>query len=232
MKNGISTDWIERLMEHPGLLRMGHGQRAEDRNLGLGWLYYALGRILRPRRAVVIGSYRGFVPLVMAKALQDNLEKGELTFIDPSLADDFWADEDRVRRYFLDLGSENVRHFRMTTQEFVGTEDYRALGQVGLVFIDGYHTAEQAQFDYEAFEKLLEPRGFVLFHDSLVVRDDKVYGAEKAYPMSVKHFIDRLKSDSSLQLFDLPFGATGLTLLRKVEWDPARSLHDWLDGPP
>ena len=87
MKQGLSPDWITRLFEHPDLLRMGHHQRAEDQNLGMGWLYYAFGRMIRPRLAVVIGSWRGFVPLMIAKALQDNLESGEVVFIDPSLAD-------------------------------------------------------------------------------------------------------------------------------------------------
>jgi hypothetical protein len=65
------TEWIERLFEQRQLLQMGHAQRKEDLNLGLGWLYYALGRVTRPSKAVVIGSYRGFVPLVIAKALAD-----------------------------------------------------------------------------------------------------------------------------------------------------------------
>ena len=38
------------------------------------------------------------------KALQDNLEPGELIFIDPSLADDFWADKEVVKAYFLSFG--------------------------------------------------------------------------------------------------------------------------------
>jgi len=231
-EEGISARWIARLFEHPDLLRMGHRQRGEDRNLGLGWLYYALGRLLRPRLAVVIGSWRGFVPLVIAKALQDNLERGELIFIDPSLADGFWKDADRVKAYFEGFGVGNIRHYRMTTQEFVSSGACRALGEVGLVFIDGRHSEEQVRFDYEAFEGILAPRGFILFHDSMVVRDDKVYGAENAYAMGVKSFVDRLKNDPSLQLLDLPFGATGLTLLRKQDGESSRPLHDWLDGPP
>ena len=83
MERGISVEWIARLFEHPDLLRMGHSQSAADLNLGLGWLYYAFGRFLRPRRAVVIGSWRGFVPLVIAKALQDNQEPGEVVFVEP-----------------------------------------------------------------------------------------------------------------------------------------------------
>ena len=223
------TGWIARLYEHPGLLRMGHNQRAEDLNLGLGWLYYALGRLLHPGTAVVIGSYRGFVPLVIAKALADNVEAGEVVFIDPSMLDDFWKDADGVRDYLASFGVGNVRHFPMTTQEFVETEDYRQLGELGLVFIDGYHSEEQARFDYRSFEKLLAPRGLVLFHDSMTERRSDMYGAHRAYDIRVKDLLDELKDDPSLQLFDLPFG-TGLTLLRKVgvatqpllEGDPRR----------
>ena len=232
MKQGLSPDWITRLFEHPDLLRMGHHQRAEDQNLGMGWLYYAFGRMIRPRLAVVIGSWRGFVPLMIAKALQDNLESGEVVFIDPSLADDFWKDAARVNDYFLSLGVANIRHFRLTTQEFVKTSDYRALGKIGLVFIDSLHTEQQAQFDYEAFSGMLEPRGFVMLHDSMIVRPDKVYGGEKAYGMSVKYFVDRLKQDPMLQLLDLPFGHTGLTLLRKLDEEATRNPYDWLDDGP
>ena len=53
---------------------MGHNQRAEDLNLGLGWLYYGLARLIHPKSAVVIGSYRGFVPLLLGRALRDNVE--------------------------------------------------------------------------------------------------------------------------------------------------------------
>lgn len=232
MTQGISQHWIERLFADPDLLRMGHHQRAEDRNLGLGWLYYALGRIVRPRLAVVIGSWRGFAPILFAKALQDNLEGGEVIFIDPSLADDFWKDAARVRDYFLGLGVGNIRHLAMTTQDFVTTDDYRRLERVGLVFIDGLHTEQQASFDYGAFAPLLEPRGFVLLHDSMIVRPDKVYGSEKAYGMSVKLFVDRLKQDPSLQLLDIPFGHTGLTLLRKLDEEASRDPYDWLDDGP
>lgn len=230
--HGISPDWIAHVLAQPGFLAMSHHQRAADNNLGLGWLYYALGRIVRPRLAVVIGSWRGFAPAMFAKALQDNLEPGEVIFIDPSLADDFWKDADRVKEHFLGLGVNNVRHFAMTTQEFVTTEDYRALAKLGLVFIDGLHTAEQASFDYAAFEGRLDTRGFVLLHDSMIVRPDKVYGSEKAYGMSVKLFVDRLKQDPKLQVLDIPFGHTGVTLLRKLDEEATRDPYAWLDGGP
>jgi predicted O-methyltransferase YrrM len=206
-------DWIAALFRDRDLTRMGHCQRAEDQNLGLGWLYYALARILRPERVVVIGSFRGFVPLVFGKALADNTENGEVYFIDPSLVDDFWKDAEAVRSYFADRGVANVRHFLMTTQDFVQTEVYRSLGRVGIVFVDGYHSREQARFDYEAFQGHLTPDGLVLFHDSVRIQRSKIYGPGQEYEYHVKDFIDTLKQDPRLQVFDLPFGQ-GVTLVR------------------
>ena len=214
------------------MLRMGHGQRAEDLNLGLGWLYYSLVRMIRPRHVVAIGSYRGFVPLVLGKALQDNLEGGEVAFIDPSLADGFWVDEKAVRRHFHRFGVTNIRHHLATTQQFVETEAYRSLREIGLVFIDGYHSEEQAEYDFNAFEGRLSPRGVILFHDSMVVREDRVYGTGDAYEMRVKYFVDKLKADRRLQVMDLPFGVSGLTMVRKIDLSAPDPLRDWIDGRP
>ncbi|HVM46425.1 MAG TPA: class I SAM-dependent methyltransferase [Candidatus Acidoferrum sp.] len=210
------NDWVARLFENPELLRMGHGQRREDLNLGLGWLYYGLARVLRPQTAVVIGSYRGFVPLLLGKALADNVEKGTVYFIDPSLVDDFWKAPKAVAEHFEGLGISNVRHFCMTTQQFVQTDTYRSLPPVGLLFVDGYHSEEQARFDYEAFAGRLAPNGIALFHDSVRVRPSRVYGPGCVYEHRVKCFMDTLKRDPGLQVFDLPF-FDGLTLVRKAE---------------
>ncbi len=88
----MNDDFIRNLLADPDMLRMGHLQRQEDLNLGLGWIYYALGRVIRPTRAVVIGSLRGFAPSVIAKSMQDNAEGGDVVFIDPSYVDGFWTD--------------------------------------------------------------------------------------------------------------------------------------------
>lgn len=206
--------WVAELFEHPELTDW-HGQRVDDFNLGLGWLYYGLARIVRPKRVVVIGSYRGFVPLILGKALVDNSEGGQVVFIDPSFVDDFWKDPHTVRNYFTSFGVTNVEHFLMTTQQFVESEVYRALGKVGIVFVDGYHSEEQARFDYEAFEGLLSRRGVILFHDSVRIFKSWIYGEDRVYECRVKCLIDELKNDPSLQVFDLPFDR-GVTLVRKV----------------
>jgi predicted O-methyltransferase YrrM len=163
----------------------------------------------------VIGSYRGFVPLVLGKALADNLENGQVYFIDPSLVDGFWKDPQAVAKHFAGLGVTNIRHFRMTTQEFVQTDTYRSLASVGMVFVDGYHSEEQARFDYEAFRDRLAPNGVMLFHDSVRVRTSRMYGADRLYEHRVKCLMDSLKQDARLQVFDLPC-FDGVTLVRRA----------------
>jgi predicted O-methyltransferase YrrM len=208
-------DWIAALFEHPNLLRMGHGQRADDQNLGLGWLYYALVRIVRPQTVVVIGSYRGFAPLVFARALADNSEGGQLHFIDPSLVDDHWKDAGAVRAYFRAFGAANITHHCMTTQEFVAAPAGCELEPPGIVLIDGYHSADQARFDFNAFADKLAPQGIVLLHDSVWRQPSPMYGPGREYVRDVVDFVAELKADPAWQVFDVPFGE-GVSLVRRA----------------
>jgi predicted O-methyltransferase YrrM len=216
-------DFVAKVLGEPDLRRMGHAQRADDLNLGLGWLYYALGRIVRPTKVLVIGSFRGFAPMIFAKAVADNLEGGEVTFVDPSLVDGFWRDPEAVRAHFAEFGITNIRHHLMTTQEFVETETYRALDGLGIVFVDGLHTEAQARFDFEAFKDKLAPEGIILLHDSRRIKLSTLYGEGKHYEHGVKHFTDHLKTVADYEAFDLPFG-DGVTLVRRAtvpEWAKA-----------
>lgn len=208
--------WLSDIFSNESLLKMGHCQRVEDKNLGLGWLYYSIARIVRPKTVVVIGSWRGFAPLIFAKALTDNLEEGEIVFIDPSYVDDFWKDAVSVEKYFKKYGVTNVKHYLMTTQEFVESDAYRNLADIGIVFIDGYHSKEQVQYDFKAFEHLLSENGIILLHDSISKRNSKIYGKDKGYEHQVRYFIDDLKQDESLQVYDFPFD-DGVTLVRKLQ---------------
>jgi predicted O-methyltransferase YrrM len=213
VREGLDA-WIARLYREPELLRMGHNQRPEDLNLGLGWIYYGLARLYRPKLAVVIGSWRGFVPMVIARGCQDNLEGGQVLFIDPSLVDGHWRDPAAVQDWFGSFGLDNIRHRLTTTQDYVGTAEHAGLADIDLLFVDGYHSADQARFDYEAFRDRLSPRSVVFFHDSL--RDDAstMYSEERPYAVTVRALMDEYRRNPELQLLDLPFG-TGLTLLRK-----------------
>lgn len=208
------TDWISQLYEHRELLLMGHAQRRDDLNLGLGWLYYAIGRMVRPATAVVIGSYRGFVPLVLARSLADNGEGGRVHFIDPSLVDDHWKDESRVNEYFGGLGVTNITHHLQTTQQFVESPAYRKLHQIGIVFVDGFHSAEQARFDFDAFAGKLSPEGMILLHDSVWPFRSTIYGPGREYEHTVTDFVADLKQRPEWQVLDFPLG-DGVTLVRR-----------------
>ena len=102
---------------------------------------------------------------------------------------------------------------RLTTQQFVATEEYRALGEVGLLMVDGWHTAEQARFDHEAFADRLAPDAVTLFHDSVRRRESRFYGDDAAYEHTVCLYMDELRRDPGLELLALPFGS-GVTLVR------------------
>jgi predicted O-methyltransferase YrrM len=209
------SDWIGQLFQHRELLLMGHAQRRDDLNLGLGWLYYALGRALRPANAVVIGSFRGFVPMVLARSLADNSEGGRVHFIDPSYVDAFWKDKQQVRDYFAGFGVTNITHHPQTTQQFVASPAYGELDQVGIVFVDGYHSAEQARFDFDAFADKLSPDGMILLHDSISRKRSTIYGPDREYVHSVLDFVADLKRNTDWQVFDFPFG-DGLTIVRRA----------------
>ena len=205
---------LDDLLADPAMRGMGHFERVEDNNLGLGHIYYGLARVLRPTQVVVIGSYRGFVPVLLARALGDNLEAGQVTFVDPSLVDGFWRDPVAVQAHFARFTGHKISHHLMTTQDFVASPAYDALHDVGLLFVDGYHSYEQARFDFEAFVPKLAHNAVVLFHDSVRVRVSRIYGEDRAFEHRVKLLMDELKADPQWQVFDLPFG-DGVTLVRR-----------------
>lgn len=205
--------YIIELFSDPDMLGMGHDQRKQDLNLGLGWMYYSLARLVRPSCSLVIGSFRGFTPSVIGKAMLDNVEKGEVVFIDPSYVDDFWANPKQVSEHFRHLGTPNIKHYQYTTQAFKSTRYYEQLPEIGLLMIDGYHTAEQARFDYLAFLDKLSEQAIVLFHDSTHPTTSNLYGKDKSYDHSVFRLIERLQQTPGLQTFTLPFGK-GLTLVQ------------------
>ena len=206
-------EWIQKLFQGPAMTIMGHGQSVEDLNLGLGWVYYGLARALRPTTAVVIGSYRGFVPLIIGKALQDNGD-GRVVFIDPSMVDDFWKTPDEVRAHFAEYGVTNIDHHLATTQDFVKSQAYGELSQVRMLYVDGFHTEEQARFDHEAFVEKLTPEAVVLFHDSVRERVSRIYGKDNPYSHTVCRYMDTLRSDPAYEVLSLPL-SDGITLVKK-----------------
>ena len=190
---------------------MGHNQDHERLDLGLGWFYYGLTRSLRPSRVVVIGSWRGFAPMLMAQALQDGGLDGELVFIDPSLADGQWRSG--VDEYFSGFGIHCIRHFCETSQEFLAAGRLEP-GSIDLLFIDGYHTEEQCRLEFEGFWPLLTERAVSLFHDSSSRIISKIYGPDKRYEHTVWRFVDELRARPELEVVNLDI-AQGVAMVKR-----------------
>lgn len=188
----MTPETIGRLLDLERTDRMGHGVDAATLNLGLGWLYYALVRVYQPRHIVVIGSLRGFVPILLGKAAQENKTVGRVTFIDPGMVDDFWQNAEKVENHFADFGLRGiVRHHLCTTEQFVLSEAYEKLPNIGLLFVDGYHTADQARFDHHSFKlKLFGP---AVFHDSHSRVHSRMY-KDAPYHHSVHEYISELRA--------------------------------------
>jgi predicted O-methyltransferase YrrM len=129
--------------------------------------------------------------------------------------DDFWADPDRTRVWFAGFGLDNIQHHRVTTQEFAVSEHFVSMSGVDLLFVDGYHTAEQARFDHEAFEPLLTKNAIVLFHDSVRWKQSHIYGQDRPYEHTVLYYMDELKKRPNLQVMDIPLDS-GVTIVRRI----------------
>ena len=119
----------------------------------------------------------------------------------------------RVSEWFDHYDVNNITHYKKTTQEFVESNVYRNLHDIDVLFVDGYHSAEQAQYDHEAFVDRLSDNSIVLFHDSMTRNPSRIYGADQVYHYSVCDYIDQLKTQPNMQVMDFPF-ENGVTLLR------------------
>ena len=84
-------------------------RKAGNREIwGSAGCYYGMARVVKPETAVVIGSYRGFVPLALGRALADN-GAGKVLFIDPSLVDPFLAQSEKSPRSLREIWADEYR---------------------------------------------------------------------------------------------------------------------------
>lgn len=202
---------IAAMADHADLWKMGHNQDQDRLDLGLGWFYYGLARSLRPSRIVVIGSWRGFVPMLMAQALQDGSQDGELIFIDPSLADHHWSSD--VDEYFASFDIHCIRHFKETSEQFLAADRLEP-GSIDLLFIDGFHSCEMCRFEYEGFSPFLSEHAVSLFHDSSSRFVSGIYGDDNKYEHSVWRYIDELRTRPELEVVNLEI-AQGVAMVKR-----------------
>jgi len=164
----------------------------DTQNLGMGYLYYGIARLLRPREVVVIGSKAGFAPLCFALAVRDNegtgvtavthsatepasRESGHVDFIDPSYSVDrgdpnhsyglgMWDDPEEVDARWCEFGVDGfITHFKMTSAEYLAS--VATAGGIEMLYVDGDHSYTGMRHDLVEFSHLLCPDAIVLVHD-------------------------------------------------------------------
>jgi predicted O-methyltransferase YrrM len=182
---------------------------AAQADLGFGFIYYALARVLKPEQVVVVGSYRGFSVVCTALGLVHN-RKGRLQFIDAAIVDDFWTNPARVRRHFRRLGVDaRVTLHRMTTGQWLVRSRRARAGRpfIDLLLLDGDHSFRGTAFDYRKLGRLVRPGGHILLHDSFV-------GGVGMTEWAVADFLSTLGIDLfEAMTFEV---AQGLTVIKKL----------------
>lgn len=142
-----------------------HEEASQQANLGFGFLYYGIARVLAPLRVLVIGSLRGFSPVCFALGLRDN-GAGRVDFVDAAMVDDFWKDAERVKAHFSQFGvSEYISHFAMPSSQYL-RETGSTEAVFDLLFIDGDHSFAGVAHDYSCLGRLVKDDGYILLHDS------------------------------------------------------------------
>ena len=219
----LDPDIIRSIFRHARPL--GHHEAADELNLGFGFLYYALARMLRPRHVVVIGSGFGFSVTCFALGVKDN-GKGCVSFVDPSysvLTDgpfktvggtSQWGHPEKVKRHFARFGvADVVTHYRLRSEEFFAGFQNFGLPAIDLAFIDGSHAYEDVRHDFLAALRHMRRNTYLLLHDTnIYVREWLRHAGVKRWLRSVAH------ERALFELVDFPF-ASGVALVRVLQDD-------------
>ena len=224
----LDAELIRTIFEHAKPL--GHHESPANLNLGFGFLYYGLVRMLRPRHVVVIGSGFGFSVVCLALAQKDN-GKGQLSFVDPSysvLTDGpfktvggtaQWDEPEKVERHFARFGVEKiVTHYRMRSEDFFAQYPDLDLPDINLAFIDGSHTFCNVRQDFSSSLRHTRKNAYILLHDT------NIYLRELVRHAGVKRWLNMVKRQTELfEVIDFPF-SSGVAMVRVVEDNAWKSL--------
>ena len=199
---------------------LGHHEKSGELNLGFGFVYYSLVRVLRPRHVVVIGSGFGFSVVCLALGVKDNA-KGRVTFVDPSYSvltdgplktvggSSQWDDPQKVARHFARFGVEHlITHHRLRSDEFFARYAQRRLPRIDLAFIDGSHAYDDVKHDFLACLRHGGKKQYLLLHDT------NIYLREMVRHAGVKRWLKAvMRHKDAFELVDFPF-ASGVAIVR------------------
>lgn len=209
-------------------------------NIGFGFLYYSLARILRPQVTVVIGSLKGFSVVCFAMGVKDNypVTAGKVYFVDPGYSDRIdgklkgmggvgvWSNPDYRNWLVAKYGLLNVLEiFPVTSQEFLDHYSGNVDRPIDLLFIDGDHSYTGFRHDLENFETHLSDKGVILAHDVLVKTED-LWGYEFGISKYVQEVVSQEMRYEYVTLPPWP----GLVIMRRKSASSGISKSEDLRG--
>ena len=158
------------------ILRTGP-DAALKRTMGLGWILYGFVKAVRPERIFEIGA--GGSSICLLQALKDNA-CGHLYVVDPfetgpldniHILQNYLTD--KLGNPLKHVHANFLRQLKKLEFEEICTlfhERSQDLGKswnhpIDMLVIDGGHTKEEVQADWENFSKWLRPGGYAFVHD-------------------------------------------------------------------
>lgn len=221
-KSLVNQKNIQRFIDFYAKTDNWHNIDRKTANLGYGWIHYALIRMLQPKRILCIGSKFGFIPGVCALACKDNT-KGIVDFVDAGYdqADHrhninlgakksthwggvgFWKITD-ITKHFNHFGLAPYILFFLTTSDLFAASHTSRRWQY--IYLDGDHSYEGVQNDFNLFFPKLEKGGCFVFHDIYTTRLGGM-------PYGVNRFWKELKNKKRYNYFEFP-GICGVGIVQ------------------
>jgi hypothetical protein len=221
----LSTDVISDIFRYAKPL--GHNENQSEMNLGFGFLYYGVVRVIRPKHILVIGSGFGFSVVCLALGLRDN-GRGKLSFVDPSYdvlrhgpfktigGRGNWSSPEEVTKHFALFGvSHIVTHYKLRTDEFFPLYDTFGLPDSGIAFVDGNHSYKNVRYDFTEIVGHTKKNAYIFLHDT------NIYIREVIRNSGVKRWLKEIrKNPECFELLDFPFssGVAIVRILRDDAW--------------
>jgi hypothetical protein len=158
-----------------------HNARGDS--LGFGAIHYGLVTNLKPERALVIGSRHGYVPAIIALALELN-GAGALDFVDASYTDAVHG---------FDRAYGGVGHWNAEASPFAACNLTRVTMHVvrsaeffehcdatyQYIYLDGDHSYDGCRFDFEQAALRADEGAVIALHDVRVT--DPVFGVRRLF---------------------------------------------------
>ncbi len=227
----LNDEMISAILKHAK--PFGHYEDEDTLNLGFGFLYYSLARILRPDHILIIGSGYGFSVVCFALGLKDN-GKGFLSFVDPSYSvlkqgpfktiggRNYWSDSDKVKNHFEFFGVGSfIKHYKMRSDEFFSQFEKLNLPPLDITFIDGSHTFKDVKSDFCNSVSYSSKNSYILLHDTYI------YVRELIGHAGVKKLLNKIRSQTKyFELVDYPF-SSGVAIVRVRKVPSQEQMEKW-----